>query len=157
MHMPLRVTETIGRGLVKSHRVWELRCEEIVVPGHESLKNGHYAVRYTPLYEMLRKEKRCRTGSAVGVDVLDGNSGETEFIDGTLATCRIPVTIANARLLYRVVGYGRIIQRLRRTFLDHVEIVPFLRERLLELGHSDTNNKHLLTHDHFPLLGLLTA
>ena len=68
------------------------------------------------------------------------------------AAGRVPVAVADERLLDLVVGDAGVGERLLAGLAAHVGIVPLAGARLLELGHADTDDKHLATHAALSLL-----
>src|SRR5438876_3385553 len=72
VHMLVHRVDTVGEGRAERALLHLLEAE------------GKNAVREAAFDELLAHEERGRAGGAVVVDVIDGNAGETELVDGPL-------------------------------------------------------------------------
>jgi hypothetical protein len=124
--------------------VGELRAERALL--HLLEAEGEDAVGDAALDELLGHEQRRRARRAVVVDVVHGDAGHAERVDGALAARRVAVAVADRRLLDRVVWDARVGERLLAGLLRHVRVVPALGAGLLELGHADSDDEYLASH-----------
>ena len=92
-----------------------------------------------------------RTRRAVVVDVHDGDATHADLVQRALAGGGVAVAVAHRDLLDLVVGDAGVGERVGAGLLGHVRVVPVLAAGLLELGHPDTDDEHLATHDLLPL------
>ncbi len=108
--------------------------------------DGEDAVGQAPFDELPGHEERRRARRAVVVDVVDGDAGESELVDGPLAAGRLPVDVPNAGLLDGLVGDHRVLEGLRDGLLHHVGVVPLAGLGLLELRHANADDEHAASH-----------
>src|SRR5581483_1195884 len=89
---------------------------------------------------------RAGARRAVVVDVDDRDAGEAELVDGLLTGGGVAVAVGGDGLLDLGVIDARVVERLRPRLLHHVGVVPLAPAGLLELGHADADDEHLVGH-----------